>query len=189
MSVITVPHAYCTLLIKHRHCDRVALTAAIEITKQLTKKHVPFELFISNRLRSEVDMNRRVSRSTEFREQITSYLTKHKPLFHLDVHSYPSIAMERRDGPPYYERQNEIYLLDGQDDGETTYTKSFREYLSNHMNKTYKTYAGGANDIQIQFRKALVPSILIEVNEEISAKQLTQLAQGIALWIQTFVTT
>ena len=84
--LLTVPHGGLDGFIN----DVAAIPVAKTLSSLLTEHGIAHDLLINSEPRSMVDMNRKESRGTQYRETIDSVLREGNVDFLLDIHSYPS---------------------------------------------------------------------------------------------------
>lgn len=171
MIVVTVPHSFCYTNYFERDCDLVAGVAASTLVKELKKKvNTGFEIveLQSTVHRSQMDLNRYVSRNTSFRKQLTGLLKGNRVEFVLDVHSFPKSEFGGSeitilDNPPMTPYSNSLY---------TTLVK-------NNINANYLTGSPSSpsnptegNDIIEESRDRGVRAVIIEYNETLSNERI-----------------
>lgn len=90
--IIIVPHGYC-ISNKIRDCDIVAKNRSLVLLSNLKSRNIEVEYFISDRLRSEIDYNRKESESSDlikrFTDTIKSNIKNGYKIVILEVHSFP----------------------------------------------------------------------------------------------------
>lgn len=88
--LITVPHGACFTR-EFRDCDTRAFEAAKMLEKILKKANVNVLVVANTNIpRSQVDMNRLISRSTQWRQTLTKILRTQSFDYIIDMHSFPN---------------------------------------------------------------------------------------------------
>jgi len=190
--IITVPHNICKdgtnlfdLTFKEslekkknlvHECDFMASQAAKLIAKFVGKENT--EIFFATVSRKECqkcDLNRK-NRKLGFRPKLRKYVFEKiftERLFVLDVHSYPPTYKKTRD--------LDCYLLDD-DYPFKKYSIKFVEFMKKSGVKI-KILRGKNNDIMDEMREFGIPCFLIEVNERLNKKELTEICELISKWL------
>lgn len=177
--VITAPHAACVpvshLLDQGHYCDLAAERASLCLAQHLKK----VKLFINSdvpRTRQN-DMNRQVSRNTEFRKKILDYATENKDniAFVLDVHSFP--PTDRHYGPWELVVLDDFFPV-------ATYTLDFVRAMRREKIVTVGMH-GKTNDIHFQMRRDVgLQSFLVEFKEGLSTQRLENvICPAVATWL------
>lgn len=133
---------------------------------------------VSNRPRSDIDMNRKESRKTSFRKGITADLQKFGPDdVLLDIHSAPHDTLNWR---------FDIYILRIPESQET---KNFALDLSYHLESdgmaAYVLNASKINDIIYEafFTRSMCKVALLEINESTSCISLERISDAVFRFI------
>jgi len=177
MSVIvTVPHAACPHQSDPRRCDRVSEQVARMLVGVLEQQSCQTILHINDSVqRSVVDMNRKVSRTTEWRKQLRALFETEQIVYHIDVHSFISDDSKRRQVLVYALHEWGTKSLE---------TVKLMKALTPRGELRYPIYRGGENDIH---REALleykIPSVLLEFNETAEDAELGKVTQTLGEWI------
>ena len=166
--IITAPHAYCLPDLVDRHCDRRALDAADSLFLMVTHQTV---IFRGNILRYHVDLNRSESRSTPFRQELSSVISTVSGGLLVDVHSFPSSKFNDVD----------VAVLDNAPG--TNYGKTLA-FLLMYANP-WSSYLRGSlkNDIVEEGRSKGLDSILIEYNERLTLDEIERINRVVNYFI------
>ena len=191
---ITVPHGLCLPGVPRRYhyCDFLAQEAAGRLYAALD---APAEIFYPSGVeeaRVNVDLNRPVSRTTNFRTRLTQRTrgfaaTGKDNLLVLDVHSFPGATA--RGWADY-----DLVILESWPGGPTTYARDLKEFLASREMRVLGTKikldprGSVVNDIystslaynQEEFK---VGALLLEFNEGVEEDGLEELVNGIAEWV------
>jgi predicted N-formylglutamate amidohydrolase len=91
--IIVVPHGLCNPELQYRHCDRRAKEASEKFRNILEKRNLPYEYFLADKYRSEIDLNRSQARDYDFRKNVRNAVLKSNNQGHhtiiLETHSFP----------------------------------------------------------------------------------------------------
>jgi len=178
MSVIvTVPHAVC-LNTFVRDCDRVAEKAARYLVRVLQQAGKHVDLFVGDVYRARGDLNRRPTRSTRFRRNISEMindLSKSSGGLLVDVHSFPDSETWGFDR----DRSFELVVLDLMPGADR-----WRESLVKRLRREYGVdvgYVMGSqeNDIMLEARTAGLLAILLEFNESLNDDRISAIARAL----------
>ena len=170
--MLTVPHSVCKSEI--RDCDRTAHEAAIYLHSFLPGS----EILESDKLRKEMDLNRKESRDSPFRKSLNNKINNYKYL--LDVHSFPNEYLEEAKGLNFFPKgavPPDVVLMTG------TFTNDLENDIANVLCNKYKVQIiEGVNVLDIlstaeQFKK---PAVLLEFNEKYTGEPLKALCKIIS---------
>ena len=185
--IVTVPHARCEASL-HQFtqdpCDPASLPVASELTSKLKNLNIPVQLLVGKTLREIQDLNRKWTRGSKFRTDLTKLLRADVALglpLVLDIHSFPFHSE-----PPY--GLNEMIIIDDVIDF-TEYSKGLYMYLE-QRSVDVELSKGHDNDIQDEVhelnkirRRFVAGATLLEFNEQLSPKRRTTIINWIAEWI------
>lgn len=193
LVILTVPHETCIDHIDH-YCDYYANKLAMSLKNVLFKKY-DITIVHGNINRLQIDLNRIQSRNTKFREKIREIVNqfniKNKSnniIYIIDCHSFP------------FEKSGEYdFATDEVKDPQTTilYDTAIERKYANILESILRTkninvtnLPGIHNDIIDEFSNIhkhdlhIIP-ILIEVREDLTNKQLNDVANSVDQWITT----
>lgn len=183
--LITIPHATCGSLIGHS-CDYSAKYLADEIEQEFQKVGInDVKKYEAKIPRSEIDMNRKESRNTKFREEIIEDIKskKGKKIWVLDIHSFPDND---------FHTDSDFVILDTRDGNyhkATSYVKKFVEYTKKN-NLSVVDLPGAdswneeTNDIMDTSREKGAFSFLIEAKEGLKSNIVRKMAECIVNFIK-----
>jgi DNA-binding LacI/PurR family transcriptional regulator len=156
--ILSVPHAHCRSesdKILH-FCDVVAGDAARELQKRLTDAGHEVMLHIGDINREEMDLNRSVSRNTEFRKKLEADFSKAD--FLLDVHSTFRSRIT-------WEEDLVILKWKTNEADNRKYTYDLLKKLVDQDLSAAIVYARAEDDIVDQATHAGLPAVLVEFSE------------------------
>jgi len=144
--------------------------------------------------RSVLDMNRSMSRSSQYRTELTKYLKKNasKVVFHFDVHSFPPKEKPRRTG---------IYVIVGDNWDKVGLSKMEYEgrggivFGGRTRARVFKSPAPckekqcdrESNDLIDETATYGVPGLLIEFDESLSMEKRGEMCSDIVKWLMARV--
>ncbi len=172
--LITVPHSFCLNDTAYmRRCDRRASSAADIFAKILsTKTDIKIFLVKSDTDRQKMDENRIQSRGDRFRNTIDKIINEYNVLWTIDIHSFPFGGFE----PKYYDYLKFVILddvINYQIKNNVLITMSLEHSIFNFNYDRYELLMGStANDIEEKSRSLGIPSILVEVLENLNDAEL-----------------
>ncbi|CAN5756746.1 hypothetical protein BH23THE1_BH23THE1_33890 [soil metagenome] len=166
--LVTAPHSLCFRDATHRDCDISAFLASHHLVNQLNGTNVKY--FPSNHHRSEFDLNRESSRSTEYRQKITDSLSDAALL--IDVHSFP----RKWFGPDV-----DVVILDNPPN--TWYAQDLYAIMKRNNISVALIDGSEINDIIIEARSANIPAIIIEYREVLPTKTINQINDSVIEWV------
>ncbi len=177
--IITVPHGSCHYHGDTTKCDSIAGDFGSYLLKDFTKKpqlSVKLLEFDSDPI---IDQNLKAQRNTYYRHGLRKTATRYKTKFgnkliHIDVHSF------NPETNPDWSSYEVVLVQDEEMNG-----KSLSVGLSYFLSEDFKvtTYRGKNNDIHQEMLELGIPSIIVEVNEKMKAKDIINLAQQISDWL------
>jgi len=177
--IITAPHAQCNNNNPIRNCDILAKNAANILYSYIKCQKC---LLIGNRYRSDIDLNRPVSRQTDFRLKLTSTITNimkdnYRPIFLLDVHSFPTEIYGNY----------EVIILDNTKypDSNNTYTYRLCSILHEAGIICTKYQGIPQNDIVAEGNYYHLLAPLIEFHETLTIPRVHYICTIISQWINT----
>lgn len=168
--IITVPHAVCPENKPDLHlCDFVALRFASVLYQTLKPENLDLHYLPGDTSRDICDLNRDQPCGQEFRHKLQEARRSlgNQRYITLDIHSYPS---------SYYPYNRSLVTLLGFKKPETLLRLLMAlkaQYLE----------ASKVNFIIQQDRQNPLSPILIEINEDITPNQMTQVAEAIRLFL------
>lgn len=169
--VITVPHSMCNTNVHERHCDSMAEDAAVSLYQMIPyEKHI----MLADEYRYDIDLNRDVSRNTDFRKRISELIRiPNKFVLVLDIHSFDEGYAD-----------GEIVILTGMT-CRTGYIQRLYENLRhNHVNvKIFDTLK--SNDIYHEASLLNLFCVLIEYSEYLQYDRLKFINEIITSWIKS----
>lgn len=170
--IITAPHSLCFITSPYRNCDTAAFLASHRLIDQLADfPNIPtIKYFPSNHHRSEVDLNRAISRQTDYRKNISENLSNAVLL--IDVHSFNRKGF----GPDV-----DVVVLDNVPS--TWYGKKLYDLMKNHNISVAYISGSEVNDITEEARHRGIPAILIEYGEFIPQGTIDQINNSVIEWI------
>jgi len=178
--LITVPHGDCNKdSLTNRKCDRVAFTVASMIRTSLEEIGIlPYFYSNTDIPRQEMDMNRKSSRGSHFRQSITEVLkymaSVDKLAYVFDIHSFP----QRGKFPIYFIIHNTREIVDQ--------ATSLGSILTIEMGFKIGIYIINSEcDIITQAHDHAPGAFpfLIEINEDVTNGVITRLGKNIAKWV------
>jgi hypothetical protein len=179
-TILTVPHATCPAdpQLEYMHpCDVKSEELARAIETKISSGNV--HVHVSTTPRTKTDANRRWAReNTEYRKELTRMIVDKKKadvrVVVLDIHSFSpeSEAWGRYD----------TVLLDTHREGPLMYTENLRKNIESNDLRVTTMHGSYVNDIVYEARTLGVVSVLVQVNENISADKLNRLAKAVAAW-------
>jgi len=156
--ILSAPHALCRSesdKILH-FCDVVAGDVARDLQKRLTDTGHKVMLHIGDINREEMDLNRSVSRNTEFRKKLEADFSKADCL--LDVHSSPRNRIT-------WNEDLVILKWKTKEADNRKYTNDLLKKLVDQDLDVSITYAQAEDDIVDQATHAGLPAMLVEFSE------------------------
>lgn len=156
--ILSAPHAHCRSesdKILH-FCDVVAGDAARALQKRLTDAGHEVMLHIGDINREEMDLNRSVSRNTEFRKKLEADFSKADAL--LDIHSSPRNRIT-------WNEDLVILKWKTQEADNRKYTYALLKQLVGQDLDVSIAYARAEDDIVDQATHAGLPAVLVEFSE------------------------
>lgn len=186
--IITTPHEKCmTKTNEHHLCDTYAIKLANNIIPNITKKHRSIKVYHGDINRSIIDLNRIISRNTEFRKSISNnvkyYLTNDnantKNIIIIDCHSFPNDSKSFNN--MRIKNPDICILFDKCLD--LIYVEELTDLFKENDIIAIKLI-GIHNDIIDEFRNYNnVISVLCEVNEGIDNNKLDIIGKVFDIWI------
>lgn len=90
--ILVAPHYFGKNRTEHRTCDLRASEAVLMFDKQLKRRNIPTLIITSDKVRQEIDYNRKESRETEWRKNIIKTIEdaekKYDKIYLFEVHSF-----------------------------------------------------------------------------------------------------
>lgn len=166
MIVITVPHAVCIGDNNDHSCDSIAPQVANMFHEKLGR--VPHTVLYGNINRDTIDLNRKVSRDTDFRRMVRSYYDQAKVLF--DVHSFPP------DDPGPYEGID--IAIATEHDPEEEYLCPLSDHLYEEGIKNH-VVGGITGDIIQEAKENDIQAFLFEFREGLTNDDLEDIVEKI----------
>jgi hypothetical protein len=175
--ILTTPHAHCPKGSKIRLCDLAASISGDIFNECCTKKGINTIYLKGNEYRYNWDLNRKESRNTNFRKELTKLLSgKEKPKLLLDIHSFPNERIEEAGDINFFSKNEtapDIVLLRGPSDikfcngKRKSICNEIFTCLQNIKDIKIKVIDGiTVNDILNETHENEIPGILIEINEK-----------------------
>ncbi len=164
--IITVPHSLCFDNVNFRHCDFLAKRAAQSLNGIIPYNKI---LLLGSILREHSDLNRKESRSTNYRKHLTSILSNITNGILIDVHSF--FEGEHNN--------NDVVILD--DPPKTKYSSQLYQLLKQKGLKT-EYFEGKDNDIIKEARSYGLKAVLIEYHED-RPKNINKINQVVLSWL------
>lgn len=171
--LITVPHSFCIKNSRHV-CDYLADDASLNLYKNFRKLNKVTYRILSNKNRSLIDYNRKISRNYKWRVFVRKIIINEMINLLLDIHSFPNKYISFG----YIKNTKiipEIVILDSYHNNykflDYVTSINFNKYLLKNGILS-KLMFGGENDITIEAREYGKRSVLIEYNESLSKKRL-----------------
>jgi len=180
--LVTVPHAACPKSWSPRHCDRTAEEVALLLAEELPKKGLRGVVHIyKGRQRSQIDMNRKSSRSSEWREMVRRDMQE-SPAFHLDIHSFSRTPKHRKKFPNY----SPVYALHV-DGPASEHATEMMAAIANIPENPFPVYSGapGMNALQEEAIQMGIPSVLLEFDESIRGEDLRPYVERLVRYLAT----
>jgi len=161
-AILTVPHGF------RPTDDIIAYDVGKRVAKILREMGYRIAFHYNMRPREKIDMNRRVSKNTQFRRAIRKSIARGAKLL-FDCHSFCPQTTQMDWSP------NEILLVLMPDSSDIHSAKYFiRKYASyGVMCKSVET--GRVNDIIIEAFDNNIPAVLVEHNEAIDVDEITEI--------------
>lgn len=178
LIILTVPHEKCDGYEFHL-CDYSARKLANQLMDSLKNNNREIILLSGNINRQYIDLNRYISRSTNFRKQIRQKINKNKysKIYIIDCHSYPSKSFKN-----YETNDPEITILF--DNPKDSIIIDILVSILRYYNIMTIKLRGIKNDIIDEFSNYQnVMPILIEINESINENKFPLIGKGINKWI------
>lgn len=170
--ILSSPHALCPSSEK-RKCDIVAGDAAECLRYELAKYSPDIKCICvqGNEYRHDHDLNRTVSRNTQYRRRLSEIITtSKKSAIIVDVHSFPNYWMKEAGDINFFKKTElapDIVILEGKHD--MCNGISISKTLCNNLRTKYncKIISGiTVNDILNEASEYNIPGVLLEFNEK-----------------------
>jgi len=186
--IITVPHAACSTNVpEDRKCDRRAEEAALVLSNNLGRRGITYWVQINAEVercvcsgkdcrgtsRTCIDMNRKKSRRTSWRRDLTRLLLD-RPDWVVDIHSFPWMAKEDKLS---FGLDTLVVLLVEEDTLSPEISEMYSKLVELLGKDSALVFRGKDNDILIQANKLGIKSVLIEVHEDETALSKDTLEQ------------
>lgn len=196
LVILTTPHEKCQEVKTNHYCDTYAIKLANKI-REVVPQSIIFHGDIN---RTSVDLNRTVSRDTDFRKNIRKkirdqiekilslkLMDENKFIYVIDCHSFPANDFEN-----LRIKNPDVALL---------FNSCLQLSLMEELTDTLKDngisatkFLGGENDIireadsfnsasYLNHTGIKIITVLVEVNETVSDYKLNMVGQSIATWI------
>ena len=170
--LITSPHAKCDLLHPKRTCDLAASLAGQTMSEEAEKCGLEYFYFPADVYRSQHDLNRKPSRTTNYRQKELKQIKKlsNQNSLLLDIHSFPNYYMDEAGDINFFrkgETPPEIVLIQGPLNiyRNRKLTNLLYSILSKRGIRVKILGGISVNDILNQSAEHNIPGILIEYNE------------------------